>query len=111
MKTHFTSWNATRGEYEQETETAETLKGYQSSCGLYFETELTLFAIGGEEKGGYSSNWDIYADKKGTLYSIARPGSTAESTYFGDKHHIKNLIRQGYFHNTLTDYGRQIMEA
>ena len=110
MKTHFTSWNATRGEYEQETETAETLEGYKSGS-LFFDIPLILFAIGGKKEENFCSNWDIYADEKGTLYSIARPQSGCGSTIFGDKNHVKNLIRQGYFSDTLTEYGRQIMEA
>jgi len=110
MKTYFTSWNKERGEYQKETETAETLKGYQSG-GLYFETELILFAIGGKPEENYCNNWDIYADKKGVLYSIARPKSTCSSTIFGDRNHIKRLIKQDCFSYTLTDYGKQIMEA
>lgn len=110
MKTHFTSWNATRGEYKQETETAETLTGYKSG-NLFFEIPLTLFAIGGKKEENFCSNWDIYADKKGALYSIARPNSGCGSTIFGDCNHVKNLIRQGYFSDTLTEYGRQLMNA
>ena len=110
MKTHFTSWNATRGEYEQETETAETLKGYKSG-NLFFNIPLILFAIGGKEKDGFSHNWDLYADEGGTLYSIARPNSTCDSTIFGDCRHVKSLIKQGYFSDTLTEYGRQLMNA
>lgn len=110
MKTFFTSWNKTRGEYEQETETAEILNGYMlynSHC----DGVLTLFAIGGKKENNFSDNWDIYADKKGTLYSIARPGTGCCSTFFGDKNHIKNLIRQGHFSDTLTEYGEQLMNA
>ncbi|MBR2579211.1 MAG: hypothetical protein IKE41_03665 [Clostridia bacterium] len=110
MKTFFTSYDATRGEYEQETETAETLNGYKSG-GLYFNTFLILFAIGGNAENNYCDNWDIYADKKGTLYSIARPGTSCGNSYFGDCNHIKNLIRQGYFSDTLTEYGKALMNA
>ena len=111
MKTFYTSYSRERGEYEQETETAETLTGYKSCCGLYFEIPLKLFAIGGKPENNFSDNWDIYADEKGTLYSIARPGSGCGCTFFGDKNHIKNLIRQGHFSDTLTEYGKQLMNA
>lgn len=110
MKTYFTSWSKEKGEYKQETETAETLKGYASGK-LYFEIPLRLFAIGGNKQDNFCNNWDIYADKKGALYSIARPNSGCGSTFFGDCNHIKALIRQGYFHDTLTEYGRQLMNA
>lgn len=110
MKTYVTKWSRERGEYKQETETAETLKGY-NSCGMFFETSLTLFAIGGKKENDFCDNWDIYANKEGTLYSIARPNSGCGNSYFGDKNHIKRLIKQGLFSDTLTEYGRQIMEA
>ena len=112
-RTHFTSWNKTRGEYEQETETAEILYKYS----LYernsetFDAPLILFAIGGNEKNNFSSNWDIYASKRGTLYSIPRPGSGCRGTFYGDTNHIRHLMRQGYFSDTLTEYGRQLMNT
>lgn len=110
MKTYFTSFNRERGEFEQETETAETLNGYilyNSHC----DGVLTLFAIGGKPENNFSHNWDIYADEKGRLYSIARPGTRCGSTIFGDKNHVKNLIREGCFSDTLTEYGKQLMNA
>jgi len=109
MKTHFTTYSPERGEHEQETETAEKLPGY-ISCNMVFEKELTLFAIGGTESDGFSDNWDIYADKEGTLYSIARPGTSCQNSYFGDCRHISRLMRQGYFRDTLTEYGRELMQ-
>ena len=107
MKTNITKWSETRGEYLQPTETPEELTKYR----LYNHEEtsnppLKLFAIGGKPDDNFTSNWDIYETKTGYFYSIARKGSTAESTIFGDINHIKNLIRQGYFNNTLTEYAK-----
>lgn len=110
MKTYVTRWSKDKGEYKQETTTAETLTGY-TACGLWFEIDLLLFAIGGREEDQFCNNLDIYADKNGTLYSIARPMSGCGNSIFGDCDHIKYLIRKGYFHDTLTTYGRQMMEG
>lgn len=110
MKTYVTRWSKDRGEYKQETTTAETLTGY-TACGMFFSVNLTLFAIGGREEDHFCNNWDIYADKNGTLYSISRPMSGCGNSIFGDCDHVKHLIRQGYFHDTLTTYGRQMMEG
>ena len=71
---------------------------------------LVLFAIGGKQENGYSDNFDIYADKNGTLYSIPRPGSGCCGTYYGDRQHIKKLIRQNTFSYTLTTYGEKVMD-
>lgn len=109
-KTYVTRWNKERGEYQQETTTPDTLPGY-TSCNMFFDIPLHLFAIGGSEKDNFCSNWDIYADKKGTLYSIARPESGASNSYFGDCNHIRNLMRKGYFTDTLTTYGAELMNA
>lgn len=111
-KTHFTTWSRDRGEYEQETETAEILYTYK----LYnrvetFRAPLILFAVGGNEKNNFSDNFDIYADKTGHLYSIARPGTGCEGTHFGDANHIRHLMRQGCWRDTLTEYGRELMNA
>lgn len=70
-----------------------------------------LFAVGGNESDNFTNNWDIYTDKKGTLYSIARPGTGCRGSYFGDVNHIKNLIRQGYFKDTLTQIGVEMMKG
>lgn len=42
---------------------------------------------------------------------IARPDSGASNSSFGDVRHVKNLMRQGYFSDTLTDYGKILMEG
>lgn len=110
MKTYFTTWSKERCEHEQETETAETLNSY-ILYNSHYDGKLTLFAIGGKKENRFCDNWDIYADEKGVLYSIARPGTGCGSTFFGDKNHIKNLMKQGYFSDTLTEYGKKIMNA
>lgn len=108
--TNIPKWNIEKGDYLQETKTPDTLTGY-TSCGIWFDKELKLFAIGGNKEDNFCTNWDIYADTKGTLYSIARTGSGCNNSFFGDCNHIKNLIRRGYFGGTLTDYGMQLMNA
>lgn len=104
------SYAPTRGEYEKPATIPEQLENHT----FYGHTEhgkRILFAIGGTENDNFCSNWDIYADERGTLYSIARPGSGAGSTFFGDVAHVRNLIRAGHFSATLTEYGRRIMEG
>ena len=110
MKTFFTAWDAVKGEYKKPTTTADTLTGY-TACGMFFSVNLKLFAIGGTPEDSFCNNWDIYADSKGTLYSIARKGTGCGNSYFGDCDHIRHLMRKGYFHDTLTDYGKQLMNA
>lgn len=110
---HITHYNKdTRTEYQTEYIPPETLTTYS----LYERIEtaekpLRLFAIGGTEKDGYSDNWDIYADENGTLLSIPRPSSGACGTWYGDINHIKRLQRQGIFCDTLTAYGKKLMEG
>ena len=58
-----------------------------------------------------NSNWDIYTDDNGRLSSIPKPGNDASSSHFGDKHHILKLMRQGYFNDTATDAGLELMEG
>lgn len=109
-KVNIPSYSTTRGEYEKPATIPEELETFS----FYNRTEhgrRILFAIGGTEKDNFCSNWDIYADERGTLYSIARPGSGAQSSYFGDVNHVKNLIRAGHFWHTLTEYGRRLMEG
>lgn len=108
----FTKWRRDIGEYKEAVSIPESLESYS----LYGHTEtyaapLILFAIGGSEKDGFCDNWDLYIDKKGTIYSIARPGSGADGTLFGDIQYIKHLIRMGGFSDTLTEYGRAKMSA
>ena|GEM_PF-5915412 len=87
-------------EYNQEHETPEKLNN------------LMLFAIGGNITDSFCTNWDIYADESGTLYSIARdPKTGCKNSYFGDVHHIRDLMRCGHWHDTLTTYGFNLMKA
>lgn len=87
-------------EYNKPCTTPDTLNG------------MKLFAIGGNLKDGFCSNWDLYIDDSGTIHSIARTGSTAKNSYFGDTRHIKSLIRQGYWNNdTLTAIGFRWMKG
>ena len=70
-----------------------------------------LFAIGNND-----SNWDYYIDKpwndnpdKWAIWFIAKPNSGALDGYMGDIQHIKKLIRQGYWHNEFTEFGKTVM--
>lgn len=81
----------------------EILKKYELYGHIESGHTLRLFAIG-------NANWDYYADEKGTLYSIAKPGSKADGTYFGDCAHIRYLQRTTGFNATFTEYGKRLME-
>jgi hypothetical protein len=63
------------------------------------------------------ANWDIYVDdKSGTLYSVAKAhkrgdnGRDMDSVY-GDKHHIKELIRKGIFRSQPTEVGLSLLSG
>jgi len=59
--------------------------------------ELKLYAKG-------DSNWDLYQDKNGYLFAIAKPGSGAENSHFGNPDHLKRLTRRGISHGyTIID--------
>lgn len=52
-------------------------------------------------------NWTLFGNPDtGIIYSIARPGQGASSSYFGKADHVKNLIREGHFSDTLTEAGK-----
>mgnify|MGYP003641651065 FL=1 len=62
------------------------------------------------------SNWDIYSDDSGTLYSIGKPerrGVDAANmdTFFGNKSHIKRLIDNGHFSSVPTEAGLELMSG
>lgn len=111
--TNVTQWSKKRGEYEEPTQTPDEITTFN----FYGRIEtrknpLLLFAIGGRLKNNFSDNWDIYTDQKGTLYSIPRKcAGSCQGTYFGDVHHIKNLMRKGYFRDTLTPRGFEMMKG
>ena len=109
-KTLIPTWTIETGDSTKDATTADILYKYS----FYGREEthaapLVLFAIGGKKADGFTSNFDIYADNKGTLYSIPRKGSGCRGTYFGDVNHIRHLMRQGYFSGTLTLYGLKMM--
>lgn len=103
-------WSIDKGDYTTEVSIPDKLEGYASG-NLWFDKELTLFALGSDRENTYRSNWDIYVDNKNHLYSIARKGSGCGSTYFGTLSHIEYLLRQGTWHDELTELGKQIMKA
>ena len=59
-----------------------------------------------------NSNWSIYMNEKGQAISKANKGG-CDSSFYGDKHHVKNLMVQGFFndYSNFTDYGLSIMSG
>lgn len=59
------------------------------------------------------SNWNItYSERSGYFYAIAKPDRGAESSHFGRIGHIRMLVRQGHFKDSLanlTEYGRELL--
>lgn len=56
-------------------------------------------------------NWDIYTDGK-YMYSIAKPGSQANDSQYGDIRHIRRMIREGHIERSeLTRLGRHLLRA
>ena len=58
-----------------------------------------------------SSNWEIYYnDQYGYCESIAKPGSGASDSVYGNLAYIARQLRTGYIKpSQLTRYGRRIM--
>ena len=44
-----------------------------------------------------TANWDLYLTDTGALSSEPKLGTGAESSYFGDRDHIKRLMAAGYW--------------
>lgn len=58
------------------------------------------------------SNWTLFGNPAtGIIYSVARPGQGASSSYFGKADHVKRLIREGHFSDTLTEAGQAFIYA
>ena len=58
------------------------------------------------------SNWTLFGDPAdGHIWSIARPGQGASSSWFGKSDHVRRLIREGHFHDTLTEAGQAFIFA
>ena len=58
-----------------------------------------------------SSNWDIWDAGNGRLVAIPKNGNDASGSHFGDRHHIKRLINNGFFNDVATDHGLEIMHG
>ena len=57
-----------------------------------------------------ASNWEVYTDGRDHYYSIAKPNSGAETSFFGDAAHVRRLIRRGYMRAAdLTKLGRRLV--
>ncbi len=55
------------------------------------------------------SNWTLFFDGS-SVWSVARPGSGASSSWFGSLDHIRSLIRKGYYKpENLNAYGRKLV--
>jgi len=94
----------------QSNSTTETLQTYElyGRQDSYF-APLQLVAT-------TDSNWDIYYSAKadaspycGCLFSIAKPGSGAQGTTFGDFNHIRYLMRNGWWDGEFTPFGKKMM--
>jgi hypothetical protein len=62
------------------------------------------------------SNWDIYADEDGKLYSVGKAelrGSDGANmdTFYGDKNHIRRLMDRGYFSYPPTEVGLKLLSG
>jgi hypothetical protein len=72
-------------------------------------TNLKLAFIG-------DSNWDIYANADGKLFSVGKPerrGTDGRNmdTHYGDKYHIRRLMDKGYFDGIPTEVGLELMSG
>lgn len=57
-----------------------------------------------------ASNWEIYTDDMKHFYSIAKPGSGCQSSYFGDVAHLRRLMRDDHLQpGQLTRLGRRLL--
>lgn len=58
------------------------------------------------------SNWDLYLDSNSMLWSVPKDDkSGAKETFFGDRSHVLNLKRKGYFRGyRATAAGRMLMD-
>lgn len=50
------------------------------------------------------TNWDIFANEEGKLFSIAREGSGAENSHFGDKSHLLRLMNSKFFNFNNSEF-------
>lgn len=59
-----------------------------------------------------TANWDIFLHKdSGSLSAIPKPGNSASKSGYGDKHHVKKLMEEGYFADTPTEAGLELLEG
>lgn len=61
-----------------------------------------------------SSNWDIWVDAKGVLWSVPKNTKLdCHCSFFGNKHHIKRLIAEGCFlsSESPTEAGLEFLEG
>jgi hypothetical protein len=58
------------------------------------------------------SNWDLYANSKGQLMSIAKKPSCQDS-FYGDLRHLKHLIDKGWFteFEFITEFGLTLLNG
>lgn len=78
-----------------------------SGCGVPPYLALTLAKVG-------SDNWDLYVSENGYFYAIAKPGTGAMDSHFGDVSHILGLMRDypnRDYHTGWTEAGREALNG
>lgn len=60
---------------------------------------------------GNSDSFDLFLDKNGrTLWSVPKATTTGcTETRFGDKNHVLKLMGEGYFDDTPTESGLELL--
>lgn len=57
-----------------------------------------------------NSNWQLCADTQGKVWAVAiNPG--AKTSFFGDKRHLLNLMRQGHLNEQFIDAGIEFLSG
>ena len=58
-------------------------------------------------------NWDIYANNEGKLLAKAKPSKlVCKDSYYGDKHHLLKLMKEGYFKwEAITEAGLEMFQG
>lgn len=58
------------------------------------------------------SNWDYYVNRRGICYSVAKPNSGCDTTYYGDLRYVSKALREGWIKKyQLTKLGRRLLSA
>ena len=58
-----------------------------------------------------TANWDIYSTASGGLVALRKDGDTRGDSAYGDKHHIRRLMANGWFNDVPTEQGLAFMQG